>query len=343
MSRLSRKGLGALIGAAVFFALMLVAQHQVDNARDKNFKSELLYLPNATLLQHFTAGMNSIISDLLWIRCVQYIAEENRGDRAFKWLDQMLDTVVRLDPYFVDVYRYGGMFLAALKAEDSASLELIERGMVKNPDAWQLPYEAAMIYLLNRQSDPDSQQKAACYLAMSAATGNAPPLVLDLAAKLQGRTNLFEIERDMWNNLLQSPDSLLRDLAARKLQELTLREACHILNERMAQFAQAAGRPATSLDELIQAELIKAVPPDPLGGKFFIDSGGEVQNTTLLDSTKAQNTQLIRDALEKYREKHGTWPPDLEDLVRKGPFTQLPPNPYKGQAWRYDPNTGEVN
>ncbi|HPO13602.1 MAG TPA: hypothetical protein PLI09_09170 [Candidatus Hydrogenedentes bacterium] len=343
MSGLSRKGFGALFGAAVFFALMLVAQHQVDNARNKTFKSELLYLPNAALLQHFTAGMNSIISDLLWIRCVQYIAEENQGERAFKWLDQMLDTVVRLDPYFVDAYRYGGMFLAALKAEDSASLELIERGMVKNPGAWQLPYEAAMIYLLNRQSDPDSQQKAAFYLAMSAATGNAPPLVMDIAAKLQGRMDLFEIERDMWNNLLKSPDTLLRELAARKLQELTLRKACHVLNQRMQQFAQTAGRPAASFDELVQAGLIKAVPPDPLGGRFFIDPDGKVQNTTLLDSIKAQNTQLIRDALSKYREKHGTWPPDLEDLVRKGPFTQLPPNPYKGQTWQYDPKTGEVN
>ncbi len=342
MSRWSRKGIGALAAAMVFFALMLYAQRQVDSLRTKDFKSELLYLPNAALLQHFTAGMNSVIADLLWVRCVLYIAEENRGDRAFKWLDQMLDTVTRLDPYFADAYRYGAMFLAALKAEDSASLELLERGMIKNPAEWQLPYEAAMIYLLNRQTEPDSQRKAAFYLAMSAATGNAPPLVMDIAAKLQGRYDLFEIERNMWNNQLQSPDSLLRELAARKLQELTLREACHILNERMQQFAQTAGHPAATLEELVEAGLIKAVPPDPLGGHFFIDPEGAVQNTTLLDAIKEQNKQLIRDALDKYREKQGALPPDLEDLVRKGPFTQLPPHPYKGQTWHYDPQTGEV-
>ncbi len=328
--------------AACIFAAAIYSQDRLDAARAKDFKSDLLYLPNAKLLHHFTGGMDSIVADLLWLQCVQYVAKENRGDRAFTWLDQMLETIIALDPHFTDAYRYGAIFLSALKAEDDASLELLDRGIVKNPEAWDLSYEAAMIYLVNRKDQPDSARRAAAYLALSAATGRAPGIVMQLAAKLQGQYNLVDIERDMWENLARSSDKLLRDLATRKLQELELREVCSILNRRMEQFLQMSGRRATNLEELAQARLIQAVPPDPLGGRFFIDADGQVQSTTLLDTAKQQGLTILRNGLDKYKEQHGGWPPVLEDLVKSGPLTQLPDHPYKGQAWRYKPETGEV-
>ena len=60
------------------------------------------------ILNHFTGGMNNVVADLLWLRCIQYIGKENKGERNFIWLNQLLDTVVQLDPYFGDAYRYGG-------------------------------------------------------------------------------------------------------------------------------------------------------------------------------------------------------------------------------------------
>lgn len=333
----------ALLAAVCVFGAAIFAQTRIDATRAAHFKSELLYLPNAKLLHHFTSGMDSIIADLLWLRCVQYVAEENRGDRAFTWLDQMLDTVIELDPYFTDAYRFGAIFLSALKAEDNASLELLDRGIVRNPGAWDLSYESAMIYLVNRKEQPDSPRMAAAYLALSAATGKAPGIVMQLASKLQGQYNLSDIEREMWENLRKGGDKLLRDLATRKLQELELREVCLLLDQRLAQFAQGAGRPAASLEELAQARLIQAVPPDPLGGKFFLGPDGHVRNTTLLDDAKQQALTVLRNGLDKYKEVHGNWPATLEELVKVGPLTQLPAQPYPGQGWHYTPETGEVN
>jgi len=207
---------------AILFSLSVFAQQGA--LRHKSIvDDELLYLPNEKLLTHFTGGMSSIIANMLWLRCVRYIAEEAKGARNFEWLEEMLHTVVRLDPYFVDAYRFGGLFLAALKAEDDAGLALLHKGIKQNPNAWELPYECAMIYLLNRRDHPHASIRAAHYLAMSAATGEAPPFVADVASKLQSEHNLVEIEFEMWARMAQSNDAFLRELAETKLQELQQR------------------------------------------------------------------------------------------------------------------------
>ncbi|MBI2434437.1 MAG: hypothetical protein HYV26_16390 [Candidatus Hydrogenedentes bacterium] len=340
-----RRGLSSITSAGVagvFFAVTIVGQAQIERYRAPTGQDELLYLPNEKLLNHFTGGMDSIIADFLWLKCVQYTAIEAKGSRNFAWLNHMVNTAVRLDPHFVDVYRYGAMFLAALKADSNAGLELLERGMIANPKAWELPYEAAMIYLLNRKDEPDARRQAAFYLTLCSATGNAPKAVTDVAAKLGAEEDLGEIERDMWLSLIKSDDELLRDLAARKLQELDIRGAVRILDERIAAFRQATGRAPRELQELLDVGLLKGLPPDPLGGRYFISPSGKVQNTTLLDDRKTQDLNFIRDALERYKKSYGTYPARLDDLVQADFLNQIPPHPYEGQTWQYNPATGEI-
>jgi hypothetical protein len=91
----------ALAGITVF------AQMRADAFKPQR-KDEIVYLPNQKLLMHFTAGMNSIVADLLWLRCVQYTGVEIKESHNFAWLKQMLNTIVKMDPHFADVYRYGG-------------------------------------------------------------------------------------------------------------------------------------------------------------------------------------------------------------------------------------------
>ncbi len=333
----------SLVCAVAVFAATVGAQVGADAARPPSHEGQLLYLPNEKLLNHFTGGMSSIIADLLWLRCVQYVATESKGERNFRWLNEMLLTVVRLDPHFTDVYRYGGMFLAALKADSDAGLELLEQGIVADPESWELPYEAAMVYLLNRGDAPDSRRRAAYYLSMSAATGKAPELIRDLAQKLQSEYNLLDIERGMWTDLLHSEDQLLRDLAARKLEETKLKEICQVLQQRLGAFEEVKGRPAKSIEELLASGAISGLPRDPFGGRFIVDGDGFVQSTTLLDETTARNRNIIRNALDAYHETREYWPESLDALVREGLLTELPGHPYTDRAWDYDSGTGELN
>ncbi|HQK77296.1 MAG TPA: hypothetical protein PKZ25_13970, partial [Candidatus Hydrogenedentes bacterium] len=104
----------APLTVAIGLACCVMAQKHLDASRQTGFDEELLYLPNEKLLNHFTGGLDSVVADLLWLQCIQYTAEEFKGDHKYVWLNHMTDPITRLDPYFVDVYRYGGVFLAAL-------------------------------------------------------------------------------------------------------------------------------------------------------------------------------------------------------------------------------------
>jgi hypothetical protein len=337
------KRLAAMVLAAVAaFGSMAAIQHRLDAMRSPQPEDELLYLPNENLLEHFTAGMSGVIADILWIRCLLYTGKHFRGDHDFTWLNHMCEMTTRLDPYFVDAHRYGGVFLAMLRADDDACIRLLQKGMVNNPDAWELPYEIAMTYLLNRPNQPDSPEQAARYLAMAIKTGKAPPHVLELAESLQRGHSLLDVERDMWESMLRSDDALLRDVAERKLIPIELRAACANLDQAAGRYAAEHGAPPKRLDDLAAAGLIAALPQDPLGGSFFIDAAGHVQNTTVLDEQVERARTVLRGGIDAFRQKQGRWPANLDELGTLGGMDELPPHPYAGRAWQYDPASGSV-
>lgn len=327
----------------------VVAQRSADGVKPQR-RDELVYLPNEKLLNHFTAGLSSVIADFLWLRCVQYTGIEIKQEKNFAWLSQMLNTIVRMDPYFTDVYRYGSIFLSAVKADDEAGLRLLQQGIVARPDRWELSYEAAMIYLLNRRDEPGARKVAAHYLGMAAGSGKAPRLVAEVASSLQGEFNLDGIESDMWANLQHSDDQMLRDLAARKQQELQIRQNLRTLDDNIARYRQEQGQAPTSLEALIEAgyfgDAVKANPEallkDSLGGHYTLSPDGLAANTSLLDAERDKNLNMLRDALKKYQEAKGAYPPTLDALVEQY-ISLVPKHPYAGKAWIYNPTTGEVS
>lgn len=338
-----RKAICAVVLVAVGLGAAAPSQIAIDRARKKDIAEELLYLPNEKLLNHFTGGMSSVIADLLWLRCIQYTSKHFRGDHKFTWLDHMANTITRLDPYFVDVYRYGGIFLASLKADSDASIELMKQGYRNNPKAWELPYEIAMVYLLNRRDEPDSAERAARYLGIAVATERAPESVLEILQGLQRKHNLTDLERQLWTELQRtSEDELMRDLAERKLQELALRENVGALQTIVDAFAAQMGQAPARLEDIVAAGFIDRLPEDPLGGRFFLDSEGKVKNTTLLDGLVERRLEIIRNQVESFQRQVERLPRSLDEMVDLKVVPSVPKHPYEDREWRYDPVTGEV-
>lgn len=320
-------------------ALIICVQYQITSFSKVQSK-ELLYLPNEKLLRYFTAGLDTVIADFLWIHCLLYVGAEIHGDFSFEWLEKMLNAVVQLDPYFREVYRFGSVFLSSLRADSDAALKLLHRGIYYRPETWDLPYEAGMIYLLNRANEPDSKKLAGMYLAMSSATGKAPQFIVDLAEKLNYEHDLIEIERDMWSNLLKSEDKLLRDLAERKLLMVEIKQICRELTLRVEKYRQVNNRLPEKLEEIgLSTDSIR----DPLGGRFFISKSGKVENTTILNEQLERNKHLLENGIKMYFERFGKYPPNLQEILNKNVMTFLPEHPYEDHEWDYNPETGTLN
>ena len=337
-----RRVLTALACAALCFAAAVAFQVGADRARARDRGSTVLYLPNEHLLRHATAGLNTIIADFLWLHCIQYIAIENREARNFTWLETMVLTTVRLDPHFKDAFRYGAMFLSALKADAIASSRLLHIGIPDNPRAWELPYELGMNYLMNRKNEPDARRYAAYYLGMSASTGLANEFVATVAAKLQSENNLDNVETDMWQNMLESPDKVLRELAERKLKEMEIKKIIPVLNGAAGEYHKLTGHWPETIDDLKRVKIVDSDPPDSLGGRYFFGPDGKALNTTLLDNQKKVDQGTIEQAVRDYQDKNDRWPDSLDTLVKDGLLKEIPAYPYPGKNWTYDPAAGTV-
>jgi hypothetical protein len=326
--------LGLGLGAVAF------SQGRVDASAHREFDEELLYLPNQQLLTHFTGGMSSVIADFLWLRCIEYTAQEWQGDFKFTWLEQMCRTITTLDPYFHDVYGWGGTALAMLKQDDDAGIELLKDGIRMHPDSWDLPFEIGRTYILNRHDEP----RGAIYLAMAVSTGHAPEYVVKWTEDLQGIHGMYDVERSMWQDIFDTSDEEhMRELAARKLQEINLREVADLLTKLAQQYAEKFGSPPQSVDDLEQAQFIRGQPQDPLGGSFIFDDEGTAYSTSVLDTIKAERRKLLRIWVDEYKEKLGEWPDKLEDIVGRTHAPGVPVHPYPNGEWVYDPVTGEVS
>jgi hypothetical protein len=334
-----RKVALAIVAIAIAFPAVIVSQRRMDALREETFDHELLYLPNEKLLDSFTAGLSSVVADLLWLQCIQYTAEEFKGDFKFVWLDHMLKTITRLDPYFTDVYQRGGVLLAMLKHDDDASIELLKSGIPHNPTRWELPFEIARTYILNRKDDVNGAR----YLAMAAATGDPPLFVIEWAKNTQMRHNLYDVERGMWLDIAEkSGDENMRETALRKLVEVDLREACDVLTEIAKRYQLNTGAPPNAIDDLVTAGLLKDAPVDPLGGNFLILEDGRVVSTSVLDGFKAERLQILRGWIDKFTRDQGRRPQSLDELIDAGITPGLPTHPFPGGQWHYNSESGEV-
>ena len=52
------------------------------------------------------------------------------------------------------------------------------------------------------------------------------------------------------------------------------------LEKALGLFKEQVGRPASSLEELVEKGMIEAMPSDPYDGKFYLDDSGRVRTTS---------------------------------------------------------------
>ena len=334
-----------LLSAGVVLAFLALGfmQMRMDSIRSVKEADEARYLPNEKLLGHFTAGMSSVVADVLWLKSIQYIAKHFRSDQDYEWLKHIFTMIFRLDPYFEGAYRYAGIFLPALQGDYESALAFLEQGMMNCPFSWRIPYETAMIWLVNLKNRPDSEEQAARYLALAVATGKAPEFVGEVAVNLQAKHNLEDIEQKMWEEAARGGDKFVRELAQYKLQLVDIRRVCKRLDELVVKLSKQQGRAVASLDELVAAGVLPGVPADPLGGRFLLSPGGKVLNTSLLDDEKKEWVQDLNARIRRFKDEQGRLPVNLREIVEKGYcLPDLPPHPYPGGEWGYDPVAGKV-
>jgi hypothetical protein len=269
----------ALIAIPVLFIAIVWLQTRIDvETRTIAQQEEELVVRSAPLLKKLSLGYDSLLADIYWTRAVQYY-----GTRVVipgKKLDllwPLLDITTTLDPKLIIAYRFGAIFLSepAVGADRAdLAVELVKRGVVANPDDWQLDSDLGFLYYWYLK---DYEKASAAYLEASKKPG-APVLMKMMAAEVAAKGDSFAASTAIWSEIFETAqDAAVKKNAFQHLQSLQAQQDLLALDKYAEDYRQRNGRYPATTRELYESGVLSGVPLDPAGIAYVFGPDGKAQ------------------------------------------------------------------
>lgn len=266
---------------------LLVSLHLVnlEQATSVRYAQPLDAAPSFVLppevLKLASLEFDGLASDYLYLRALVFWGEALERSAPIKlkkreWESFYADLVAStdLDPYFLDPYIFAQGIMTWDGKMYSEVNTLLEKGGRYRDWDWLLPFYRGFnyFYFLN------DNVRASEVLMEAAQRPDAIPILASLATRLAvkgGRTeSSILFLRQM---LAQEEDEALREEFALRLAAL---EGVLVLERAIDIYQAHHGRVPASLDALVEADLLGKIPPDPYGGRFYLDGYGEIRSTS---------------------------------------------------------------
>lgn len=265
----------ALLASASF-----VHQQFAKVEREDPLGKALLYLPSAKGLELLSFGNKGLVADVLFLWAIQYFAifEPNT---QFLYLDKVFDLITDLDPRYRDAYHIGALIML-IEAEGDPSkrkesvLALMDKGIRKVPDDYQIPLEAAW----RCHFDFKDPEKAAYYAKIAAERPNADAWTKRMYGHLAVKTNIMSTDEaiDYWQNVLREAKTDYQISAARSaLYDLFSKKDKELLQKYLDEYIKLKGKCPESWADIINARIavnnkrLSSVPKDPYNNDYLID------------------------------------------------------------------------
>ncbi len=276
-----RRG-AASLALVVFLAAALAAIAALQAATDQIIRekipgSSIIYLPSGKYLKAATFGYAPLAADLIYIWAIQYYSNMAIEDR-FTYLERIFSIIAELDPRWTDPYEVGAL-LANIEAGDPRlALKILDLGAEKNPGAWVFPFEAGHI----AQMTLKDFALAEAYYAKCMALPGSPPFVSRLRANAIYHKGDLKSAWETWLGIYNSaPDEETKKIASNHLYRVKATADLGAISEALAAFKAARGRFPASLDDLVRAGLLAALPRDLDGKDYVYDpESGQVKEPT---------------------------------------------------------------
>ncbi len=251
----------------------------IDRERTGATLEEVLYISSPRLLKRMSLGYDGLLADVYWTRAVQYFGDKlTRGSEHFDLLAPLLEITTTLDPHLLVAYEYGANFLAPKipggAGQPQRAIELVEFGIRNNPNLWRLYYDLGFIYYF----DLEDYKKAEKAFADGAKLPNTHQIMPLMAARMAEHAGNIETARMMWITTYQTTrDPNVKSNAVAHLNALQVDEDVTILERLVSRYREKTGHLPQSFSDLEAANLIRAIPADPLGHTYKLMPDGRVE------------------------------------------------------------------
>lgn len=277
---MTRRSVTIFAASLLVFALaaQAVVVRRLDQLRAEAALEEVLYIPSAKAIRRISLGYTGLAANIYWTRVVQYFGDKhNKRSMRYDLLWPLLDITTDLDPNLLVAYEFGSVFLAQQPPEGAGqpdkAVELVEKGISNNQQAWRLFYTLGYIHYIERA---DYAAASDAFLRGARVPGAHPWLAL-MAARTAEQGGKLETARFLWENIYRSTqDEAIRDNALKRLRALKVEEDVLALEAMVRAHTERTGQRPRSWSAMIAAGALRGIPVDPLGRPYRLEPDGTV-------------------------------------------------------------------
>jgi tetratricopeptide (TPR) repeat protein len=209
--------LALALACALLFGAVVPLQRQAPALGGAGLEDRVLLLPPPAALRVASLGFHAMAADAVWLLAIQYIGGHLSSDRRFPELRRLVETVVALDPHFVDAYTLGALFLSYAAGDIAGAVALLERGVQANPTRWEIPHDLARTYYL----DLRDYRQALHWFEVTDRLPGRPHYVPRFIARLYAATGERETALELWRAMREAATSdWVREIADREIAKL---------------------------------------------------------------------------------------------------------------------------
>lgn len=252
---------------AILFACVIVSQYYFDAGRKKIFIPQPYVWPTP-VVKAANLGLDAAASDYAWLSMIQYYGG-GRPD-SFEMLDDYINLANDLDPKFPYPYAFGTLILPGEGMTEEA-IKIGERGMNESDPDWRIAYYMAITYYLKLNDNTN----AAKYFDIAAKTSGAPDSIQIVAANFGARPDIREQTKQIWMSLYEtSSDEVVRKRALAYIEHY---EILDILEQAAKIYKDKKGIYPADISDMVSAGVLRYIPEDPFGFKYYIDQDGRAR------------------------------------------------------------------
>lgn len=234
---------------------------------NSNLFTQMLYLPSGKYLKPASFGYHALLSDFVYLWSIQYY-----GDPIFspkmEYLKHTYDIITELDPYYIDAYQTGALFMFYEGRNPQAGLELLDKGIKKNPNEWILPADAGFYCYMNLKD----KARAIEYFNQVVKIPDAPSQAKRLLAGMHFQLGDKKMAYDLWKEIYETSNKPhIKQIAYQHMHDLKVLVDIENLKKAIKQYQNQNGNLPASVEQLYASHLITEIPVDPDGHSYVYD------------------------------------------------------------------------
>lgn len=137
---------------------------------------------NNSFLKIINIGNKRIMTAILWIKTIiESDIDHYKEDKLNNWMYLRFDSIINLDPKFLDAYQFGGVYLSIVKDDLIGASDIYERGLLMFPDDYQLNFNAGFHFFY----EVGDEIKALPLFKKIMYNRKAPPFMPSIVSKIQ--------------------------------------------------------------------------------------------------------------------------------------------------------------